>query len=116
MKKILVVGSRHDQLGEKANLQKYHSYFQRTVGEDMHVCYALLDDLVFDIFPKRFSVFDKVNNNELSEYKLIIFRGKLRNDSDVVFAISHYARLYGIHYFNDYQTVRSTSKLSQAVI
>lgn len=115
MPKILVVGSRHDQMGEISSLKDYRQYFQVATRDKAEVSYAMLDDLIFDISPKSFSIFDSHNNTELSRYDLIILRGKLLGEIDLVIAISNYAKLHEIPYFNDWGNFRSMSKLAQAV-
>lgn len=115
MKKILVVGSRHNQPGEEENLNRYEEFFQAAASKNVQVSHALLDDLIFDISPHKFSIYDSANKHELSEYQLIILRGKLRNELDLVFAISHYAFINKVKFFNDYRNPRSISKLAQAV-
>lgn len=115
-KKILVVGSRHNQPGEDRNLTTYREYFQSAADEGIEVFSAMLDDLLFDISPGRFYVFDEANNCELSAYDLIIIRGMLREDIDVVYCVSEYAHIHAIPSVNDYGSTRSSSKLAQAFI
>lgn len=115
MRDLLVVGSRHDQPGEADNLAGYGAFFQSAAGESFKAHHALIDDLIFDISPQKFSIFDAANKKELSSYKLIILRGKLRDEVDAAFAISEYAALNGIISFNDYRKTRNISKVAQAV-
>ena len=116
MSKILVVGSQHAQPGEEQNLSNYREYLQAAAGENVQVCRAMLDDLTVDIAPHKFSVYDNVNESELSEYSLIIIRGMLRSEIDVVYCISEYANLNRIPCVNDYRSAHSVSKLAQAVV
>jgi glutathione synthase/RimK-type ligase-like ATP-grasp enzyme len=115
MNKVLIIGSRHDQDGEEQNLAKYGTFFQEATSSDYKVFHALLDDLVFDISPEVFSIYDSANQNEFTEYKIIIMRGKLRDDIDAIFAVSEYAKLNALVCYNNYNGVRSISKLAQAV-
>ena len=113
--KILVVGSLHSQAGEGLNLANYGEYFQKAASGSYKVLHAMIDDLVFDISPEKFSIFDTVNKHELSDYKVLILRGKLHDELDTAITLSEYAHLNGLVYFNDYRQTRSISKLAQAV-
>jgi len=113
--KIIVVGSLSSQPGELENLQSYKKYFQGAVGKDTTVYYSMLDDLFYDISISKFSIFDTRNGFELKDYDLIILRGKLRQELDLVIAISNYAEINNIPLFNDYKNSRNISKVVQAV-
>lgn len=113
--KALVVGSLRSDASEVENLKRYATYFGGLAPEGWTFSYAMIDDLVFDISPQAYKIFDANNATDLSGYQLIILRGKLRDHLDAAFAICEYAKLNGIRYLNDYTHVRSISKLAQAV-
>jgi glutathione synthase/RimK-type ligase-like ATP-grasp enzyme len=73
------------------------------------------DHLVFYIAPGIFSIKDARTGEELSEYDLVFFRGRVRRSSQLAYVVSRYCEINGLPFLNDYSGYRPTSKLSQAV-
>jgi glutathione synthase/RimK-type ligase-like ATP-grasp enzyme len=115
MNKVLVVGSRRDLQGEIQNLSNYKGFFSASLPDTYEVSSALLDDLIFDIAPQKFSIHDSLNGHELTEYDVIFIRGKIREDMDLVYAISQYSHLNHIKCLNDCLTTLTISKFAQAI-
>jgi len=70
------------------------------------------DDLLFHFAPGLFSIKSR-DGQELSDYDLIIFRGKLRRHLDLAYLVSCYLKEYGVKCFNDYSLYRPMPKLAQ---
>lgn len=73
------------------------------------------DNLVFSIKPDSFSIVDHTSGEELSNFDLIIFRGKIRKANQLAYITSIYCKLNNLPFFNDYINYRPSSKLAQAV-
>lgn len=114
MKTILVIGGRTTDIGESAVMAQYADYFVEGV-EGASASFAHFDELSFVIAPGRFTIRDHRNQRELKEYDLIIFRGKIRANSELAYCVSRYCTRNSITFFNDYTPYRPSSKVSQAV-
>ena len=73
------------------------------------------DYLVFEVTQSTFEVYDWRTKTPLSEYDYLIFRGKIRSNTECAYVVSRYAIHKGIQFFNDYSNYRPSSKLAQAV-
>lgn len=114
MKTILVIGGRTTDDHETEMMNEYAQYFVEDVA-NVEAKSVHFDQLSFVVAPGEFTIRDEKNQHELSEYDLIIFRGKIRANSELAYCISRYCDLNGIRFFNDYTPYRPASKLSQAV-
>lgn len=65
--------------------------------------------------PSSFVIRDEKNKAELKDYDLIVFRGKIRANSELAYCISRYCNINNVTFFNDYTPYRPASKVSQAV-
>lgn len=113
-KRVLVIGGRTTDINESAMMAQYADYFVRGI-DDVSASFVHFDELSFVIAPSRFVIRDHRNQRELKEYDLIIFRGKIRANSELAYCVSRYCMLNTIAFFNDYTPYRPSSKVSQAV-
>jgi glutathione synthase/RimK-type ligase-like ATP-grasp enzyme len=73
------------------------------------------DFLAFEVTNDKFEVYDWRTKQPLSDYDIIMFRGKIRANTECAYVVSRYALHKGIKFFNDYSNYRPSSKLAQAV-
>lgn len=113
-RQILVIGGRTTDVGESTTMANYAEYFSAGIT-DVSALFVHFDELSFVIAPDRFVVRDHRNHRELKTYDLIIFRGKVRANSELAYCVSRYCERNSITFFNDYTPHRPSSKVSQAV-
>lgn len=118
MKHALVIGGRTtdsiDGQDSPSHMAAYATYFAADIV-DLEVRFAHFDELSLVVSPDSFLIYDHKNLRSLSDYDLIIFRGKVRANGELAYCVSRFAALNGIKFFNDYTPYRPASKVSQAV-
>jgi glutathione synthase/RimK-type ligase-like ATP-grasp enzyme len=118
MKHALVIGGRTtdsiDGQDSPSHMAAYATYFAADIV-DLDVRFAHFDELSLVVSPDSFLIYDHKNLRSLSDYDLIIFRGKVRANGELAYCVSRFAALNGIKFFNDYTPYRPASKVSQAV-
>jgi glutathione synthase/RimK-type ligase-like ATP-grasp enzyme len=116
---ILILGGNSGG-DEDAQMADYVAYFQKTLtdkGQTTDVKHSYLDELVFWVTPKEFSVTDSRNNQDLADYDMVIIRGKIRANSYLAFCVSKYLALKEVPFFNDYSAYRGPfTKLGQSLV
>ena len=113
-KQVLIIGGRTTDIGESKLMEEYADYFVAGT-EGILSSFVHFDELSFVIAPDEYRIYDHRNRHELSAYDLIIFRGKIRANSELAYCVSRYCTLNKIPFFNDYTPYRPASKVSQAV-
>lgn len=113
-KHVLIIGGRTTDEGETEMMTRYSQYFVDGI-EDGEAHFVHFDELSFVIEPGRFEIHDHRNGRELDSYDLIIFRGKIRANSELAYCVSRYCETKNLRFFNDYTPYRPASKVSQAV-
>jgi glutathione synthase/RimK-type ligase-like ATP-grasp enzyme len=118
MKHALIIGGRTtdviDGQDSPSHMAAYASYFAADIA-DLDVGFAHFDELSLVVSQDTFSIYDHKNERSLSDYDLIIFRGKVRVNGELAYCVSRFAALNNIRFFNDYTPYRPASKVSQAV-
>lgn len=118
MKHALIIGGQTtdviDGRGSPSHMSAYAEYFAADIA-DLEVGFAHFDELSLVVSPDEFVIYDHKNDRSLSEYDVIIFRGKVRANGELAYCVSRFAALSGIRFFNDYTPYRPASKVSQAV-
>jgi len=114
MKKILIIGSKTTDDGETEQMGQYAAFFAGQL-EDAQVSFVHFDELSFVISSDEYRIKDHRNGLSLDEYNLIIFRGKIRSNSELAYCISRFCVQKNITFLNDYTPYRAASKVAQAV-
>lgn len=117
--KILLIGNKETSQDTDAYYGEYADFFRKAIAHsstNASIEYTMFDDLVISVGDDEFSVFDTKTNKDVSDYQLVLIRGKgFRNLFDVVKTISSYCVYKNIPVINDYSSFRDSSKLMQAV-
>jgi glutathione synthase/RimK-type ligase-like ATP-grasp enzyme len=79
---------------------------------DYQISGLCFDDLLVSFAPGKFSIKDR-SGNELKDYDLVIFRGKLRRHLGLAYIISSYLIENKVRSFNEYSLYRPMPKLAQ---
>jgi len=110
MKSVLIIGGLSTERDQTA----YGQFFSEFIS-DYHFDMANFDELVFSLSPQNFSIKASKLDKEVSEYDLVIFRGKINECRDLAYAISIYLKHLKVPFFNDYSYYhyRSSNKLMQ---
>ncbi len=112
MKKVLVLGGISTDRGLQTD---YSNGFKAFMSEYEFV-EARFDHLVFAIGPGKFSITDGRDGKELSDYDMVIMRGKIRRSTNLAYVVSYYLEDKKVSFFNDYSQYRPSSKLAQAML
>ncbi len=116
--KILVVGGHSAHKNENEFTADVLDFFRDAIYQgdiDGTVEHCYLDMLVFWVSKDSFEVFDAQNGRLVSEYDLVIFRGKIRSYGRIAHSLSEYLAAIGVPFLNDYRPYRPTTKLAQAI-
>jgi glutathione synthase/RimK-type ligase-like ATP-grasp enzyme len=111
MKKIAILGGTSNDEGAQTD---YITPFKESFP-DSEFTEIRFDYLVFEVTNDRFEIYDWRTKTPLSDYDCLIFRGKIRSNTECAYVISRYAINKGIEFFNDYSNYRPSSKLAQSV-
>lgn len=109
MKSVLIIGG----ISTERNNFQYGQFFTEFI-KDYYFEAANYDELSYIITPSKFSILVTKLGKEISEYDLVIFRGRLLQNHRFAYVISLYLKHHGTPFFNDYSFYRSSSKLTQA--
>ena len=113
-KQVLVIGGKTTDEGESEIMFGYAEYFVEGLAET-NASFVHFDELSVVIAPDSFVVYDHRNGREVREYDLVIFRGKIRANSELAYCVSRYCVLNNVTFFNNYTPYRPASKVSQAL-
>lgn len=119
MQKVLIIGGSSKMDKGHKNFQQYVTLFANVInqtGKDVEVFGSNFDLLEFVFGHDGQIIFDAQNDCYITDYDLVIFRGKIREYADEAAALSRYLAKAKIAFFNDYSFHRSSSKLLQASI
>ena len=114
MKHVLLIGGKTSDQDETEIMAGYATYFVDGIN-NVEASYVHFDELYIAVEPGRYVVFDTRNQRMLNYYDLIIFRGKIRADSELAYCVSRLCSINNIPFFNDYSPYRAASKVSQAI-
>ena len=113
-KEILIIGGKTTDPGESEMMARYSEYFIEGL-EAVESHFIHFDELSIVVEPNRLDIHDHRHDRPLDSYDLIIFRGKIRANSELAYCVSRFCDVKGVKFFNDYTPYRPASKVSQAV-
>lgn len=119
--RVLIIGSTKVAVDETVRnyYQKYVNFFQRsadTIQSDAIIETSLVDDLIISVGDGQFTMYDARHKRDLSDYDVFFFRAdNFRTSIDVVGTINEFAHENNIRIINEYNGIKDSSKLLQAV-
>jgi len=119
--KALIIGAskKVTDNGVRSYYEGYLDFFKRsaeTAHADAVIKTCLMDDLVISVGDGAFSIYDTYNKQDLASYDVFILRGdNFRRSMDVIGTINEFAKEHDIPMINEYNDVKDSSKLLQAV-
>lgn len=119
--KVLIIGAskKVTDSGVRDYYEGYVDFFKRsaaTAQSDAVIKTCLMDDLVISVGDGSFTIYDTYNQQDLAGYDVFILRGdNFRRSMDVIGTINEFAKEHNIPMINEYNDVKDSSKLLQAV-
>lgn len=114
MKQVLLIGGKTSDQDETKIMAGYADYFVEGI-HNTHANFVHFDQLSLIVEPEAYTIFDTRNQRALEDYDLIIFRGKIRANSELAYCVSRFCSVKNIPFLNDYTPYRAASKVSQAI-
>ncbi|MBP9812932.1 ATP-grasp domain-containing protein [Candidatus Nomurabacteria bacterium] len=109
--KIAIVGGTSTDTDPQTNyIQAFKTVYPKAIFEEIR-----FDYLVIEISKLQFEIYDWRTKTHLADYDFVIFRGKIRRNSELAYAVSRYLIYKKTPFFNDYSNYRPSSKLAQAI-
>jgi glutathione synthase/RimK-type ligase-like ATP-grasp enzyme len=119
--KALIIGAskKVTDNGVRSYYEGYVDFFKRSAATahlDAVIETCLMDDLIISVGDGSFSIYDTHNQQDLTGYDVFILRGdNFRRHMDVIGTINEFAKENDIPIINEYNDVKDSSKLLQAV-
>jgi len=116
-KRVLLIGSNVKEDIRTSMMQSFQEEFSQGLARagisgEVSICHY--DEISFLISKDSFVVTDHHNNEELSTYDLVIFKGAIRR-SYIAQIICTYLISRGVRFMNNYTRYRTINKLAQLV-
>lgn len=112
-RKIAIIGGTVE--GKPIEQADYVLAFNAHFSEHNDITALDITQFVFDLHGDDFMI-TIPGGGQLNEYDIILCRGRLRQYTELMYAISRYANLNRIPIANDYSNYHNMSKLSQTVM
>ena len=116
MKQILIVGGILDDPVGAEIVHNYVEGVRRVLGPDYTVMFTRITNLQLVITTGDIQIYDEGNNVQLRDVDLLVLHGFIRQYRDMAYALSHFAVMHDIPYFNDFSSYYSGTKIGQAVV
>ncbi|CAN5144117.1 hypothetical protein BH09PAT3_BH09PAT3_0930 [soil metagenome] len=116
MKHILLIGTLSNITDETAAVERMRDYVASAVNADdqVDVSFCHIDELDFVVSNESAAIIDSRNKRPITDYSIILFRGKFKAAANEVALVSSYAMQNGITVLNSsFAKRRAVGKVAQ---